>query len=199
MGQCDKKLRNSNSDSGSAGSGAGEQARRGAGEYGPNGLNRPNGQGVLHRIREKCVVLFATGCYAGYAPVAPGTFGTLVAIPLCYLLSVLGPFAGMLFIGAFTGFAVWISGQAEKAFNEKDSRLIVIDEMAGFLVTLFLIPWSAKTMVTGFLLFRLMDIAKPFPIRRIEQKARGGWGVVGDDVLAGIYANVILRIILRFF
>ncbi len=111
----------------------------------------------------------------------------------------LAPFEGMLFIGAFAGFAVWISGEAEKVFNKKDSRLIVIDEMAGFLVTLFLIPWSAKTVVIGFLLFRLMDIAKPFPIRRIESNLRGGWGVVGDDVLAGIYANAALRVVMKFF
>jgi phosphatidylglycerophosphatase A len=145
------------------------------------------------------VVLLATGCYAGYVPIAPGTFGTLVAIPLCYVLSMVGPFQGLLSIAMFSGFAVWISGEAEKIFDKKDSGLIVIDEMAGLMATLFLIPWSAKSMVTGFLLFRIMDIAKPFPIRRIEQKARGGWGVVGDDIVAGIYANVILRIILRFF
>jgi len=145
------------------------------------------------------VVLLATGCYAGYVPVASGTFGTLVAIPLCYLLSVLGPFEGTLFVVTFTGFAVWISGEAEKVFNKKDSGLIVIDEMAGFLVTMFLIPWSWKNMAIGFFLFRLMDIAKPFPIRRLGSTWPGGWGVVGDDVLAGVYANVILRFAMRLF
>ena len=144
------------------------------------------------------MVLLATGCYAGYIPIASGTFGTLVGIPLCYFLSMLGPLEGMLFIVVFAGSAVWISGEAEKVFKKKDSGLIVIDEMAGFLVTLFLIPWSAKSVVTGFLLFRLMDITKPFPIRRLEAKLPGGWGVVGDDVLAGIYANVALRVIMRF-
>jgi len=148
----------------------------------------------LLEIRKKCVVLLATGCYVGYVPVASGTFGTLVAIPLCYLLSIVGPLEGILFIGAFGGVAVWISGEAEKVFKMKDSGLIVIDEMAGFLVTMFLIPWGWKNMVIGFFLFRLMDIAKPFPIRRLESTWPGGWGVVGDDVLAGVYANVILRL-----
>jgi len=148
----------------------------------------------LLEIRKKCVVLLATGCYAGYVPVASGTFGTLVAIPLCYLLSIVGPLEGILFIGAFGGVAVWISGEAEKVFKMKDSGLIVIDEMAGFLVTMFLIPWGWKNMVIGFFLFRLMDIAKPFPIRRLESTWPGGWGIVGDDVLAGVYANVILRL-----
>lgn len=141
----------------------------------------------------------ATGCYAGYSPVAPGTFGTLVAIPLCYLLSRLGLVHGILFLGLFTGFAVWMSGEAEKVFKKKDSSLIVIDEIAGLLVTLFLIPWNVKSVVIGFFLFRLMDIAKPFPIRRLETKLPGGWGVVGDDILAGIYANVALRLAIRLF
>jgi len=143
--------------------------------------------------------LFATGGYVGHIPVASGTFGTLVAVPLCFLLSLLGPFQGMLFIVLFVGFAVWIAGEAEKVFEQKDSRLIVIDEMAGFLVTLFLIPWGTKTLVAGFLLFRLMDIAKPFPIRKLETTLPGGWGVVGDDVLAGVYANVVLSVLMRFF
>lgn len=143
------------------------------------------------------MVLLATGGYAGYIPVVPGTFGTLVAIPLCYLLSRLDPVQAILFLLLFTGFAVWIAGKAEKVFNKKDSRLIVVDEMAGFLVTLFLIPWSAKSMAVGFFLFRLIDIAKPFPIRRLE-RLPGGWGVVTDDLLAGVYANAILRVIIRF-
>ena len=65
--------------------------------------------------------------------------------------------------------------------------------------TLFLIPWTAKSVVAGFFLFRLIDIAKPFPIRRLEEKLPGGWGVVGDDILAGIYANVVLRFVIRLF
>ena len=143
------------------------------------------------------MVLLATGGCTGYLPGAPGTYGTLVAIPLCYLLSRLDPLGGILFIAAFAGFAVWISGKAEIVFKDKDSSLIVIDEMAGLMVTLFLVPWSLKSVVIGFLAFRVMDITKPFPIRRLESKLPGGWGVVGDDILAGIYANFILRIIAR--
>ncbi len=145
------------------------------------------------------MVLLATGCYAGYVPMAPGTLGTLVAVPLAYLLSLLGPLEGMLFIVVFAGFAVWVSGEGEKIFKRKDPGLIVIDEMAGFLVTLFLISWSWKNVVTGFFLFRLTDMVKPFPIRRLESKWPGGWGVVGDDMLAGVYANIILRLATRLF
>ena len=154
---------------------------------------------ALYRIREKCVVPLATGFYAGYVPVASGTCGTLVAIPLCYLLSRVNPVYEILMLVLFTGLAVWVSGEAEKMFKKKDSGLIVIDEMAGLLVTLFLIPWSVKTVVIGFFLFRLMDIVKPFPIRRLETTLPRGWGVVGDDVLAGVYANVALRLVMRIF
>ncbi len=94
---------------------------------------------------------------------------------------------------------MWVSSEAEKLFSRKDPGLIVIDEMAGFLMTLLFIPWSAKSVVIGFFVFRLMDITKPFPIRRIEAKLPGGWGVVGDDILAGIYANLVLRIVMKFF
>jgi phosphatidylglycerophosphatase A len=143
----------------------------------------------LRRISEKFVILLATGGCTGYLPGAPGTYGTLVAIPLCYLLSKLGPVQAILFV----------SGEAEKLFSRKDPGLIVIDEMAGFLMTLLFIPWSAKSLVIGFFVFRLMDITKPFPIKRIEAKLPGGWGVVGDDILAGIYANLVLRVVMKFF
>jgi phosphatidylglycerophosphatase A len=98
----------------------------------------------------------------------------------------------------FAGLAVWLAGEAEKVFEEKDSGLIVIDEMVGVLVTLLFIPWGIKSVVVGFFLFRLMDIVKPFPIRRLERSLPGGWGVVGDDVLAGVYANVALRVVMAF-
>jgi len=96
------------------------------------------------------------------------------------------------------GIAVWVSGEAEKLFNEKDSGRIVIDEIAGMSVTLFLVPWTVTSVVMGFLLFRIMDIIKPFPIRRLEHGLSGGWGVVGDDLLAGIYAQVALRVVIGF-
>ncbi len=150
-------------------------------------------------MKEKCVVLLATACYAGYVPRVPGTAGTVVGIPLCYLLSRLGPMQATVFVFLFIGLAVWVSGEAEKLLKRKDSRQIVIDEMAGLSVTLFLIPWAVTNVVIGFLLFRLIDIVKPFPIRRLESTLSGGWGVVGDDVLAGMYAHIVLRIILRVF
>ena len=152
----------------------------------------------MDSIREKGAVFLATGCCAGYMPGAPGTYGTVVAIPLCYVLSRLGLAGGLIFIGVFSGLAVWLSSEAERIFESKDSSRIVIDEMAGFLVTLFLIPWGVKSVLIGFAAFRIFDIAKPIPIRQLESRLPGGWGVVGDDVLAGVYANVVTRILLSF-
>jgi phosphatidylglycerophosphatase A len=135
----------------------------------------------LQGIRKEIVVALATGLYAGYIPIAPGTFGTLVAIPFSFFLAVLGPLEAIVFLAIFFGVAVWIAGEAEKIFQTKDSGLIVIDEMAGLLVTLYGIPLNVTSLAAGFLLFRLFDITKPFPIRRLETILPGGWGVVGDE------------------
>jgi phosphatidylglycerophosphatase A len=158
----------------------------------------PHSNSALNRVRERLVVFLATGCYAGYVPKLPGTAGSLVAIPLCYLVSRLGPTLAAFLVFVFMGLAVWVSGEAEKLFDEKDSGLIVIDEIVGMTVTLLLVPWTVTSVVFGFLLFRIMDIVKPFPIRKLESRLSGGWGVVGDDVLAGIYAHVVLRVVVGF-
>lgn len=150
----------------------------------------------MHKIQEKCVILLATGFCAGYVPIAPGTFGAVAAIPLSYLVSKIVPIQGVLLVCLIVGCSVPIAGKAEELFGTKDSGYIVIDEIAGFLVTMLLIPWSGTSVAAGFLIFRLLDITKPFPIKMLEARLPGGWGVVGDDVLAGVYANVVLRIII---
>ena len=144
------------------------------------------------------VIVLATGLFSGYMPIASGTFGTLIAIPLGYLVSRLGVIGGSLGVAVVIVVAVWSAGVAETLFRQKDSGLIVIDEIAGFLVTMLFVPWRLETVIGGFLVFRCMDISKPFPIRVLENRLPGGWGVVGDDILAGIYANVGLRILLAF-
>lgn len=152
----------------------------------------------MDRTSEKCALILATGCGAGYIPGAPGTYGTVAAIPLCYFVSRLGLLGGLIFIGGFLGIAVWASSEAERIFKSKDSSHIVVDEIAGFIVTLFLITWSVKSVLIGFVAFRVFDIAKPFPIRHLESRLPGGWGVVGDDLAAGVYANVVTRLVLSF-
>ena len=148
--------------------------------------------------KQKIIVFLATGCYVGYIPVAPGTFGSLIAIPLVWFLSRLAPFLSVIVILLFMALSIWVAGEAEKIFNQKDSGCIVIDEIAGMLATFFLVPWSIQNILAGFVLFRIFDIAKPFPIRLIDRKLKGGPGVVLDDIMAGIYANAVLRLFLFF-
>jgi len=142
-------------------------------------------------------LLLATGFGVGYSPVAPGTLGTLVAIPIYYFLSEIpSPLYEMTLIGFFF-LSVWISGNAERLFGKKDDQRIVIDEGIGFLITMLWVPKTIRFIIIGFFLFRFFDILKPFPIRRLEKRFNGGFGVVLDDVAAGVYANIILHLIHR--
>jgi len=141
------------------------------------------------------ILLLATGLGVGYSPRAPGTLGTLVAIPVYYFLSnVPSPLYEITLIG-FVFLSVWVSGNAEIFFGKKDDQRIVIDEIMGFLITMLWVPKTIRFVIIGFFLFRFFDILKPFPIRRLEKGFRGGFGVVLDDVVAGVYANIVLRLI----
>ena len=143
-------------------------------------------------------LLLATWWGVGYIPRAPGTAGTLAAIPF-YLLLRLLPLYGYLACVLGIGLAAcWAAGEAERIFQEKDSRRIVIDEVVGFFITMAALPPSWPYLVGGFCLFRFFDILKPPPIRLVERKIPGGYGVVLDDVLAGVYAQISLRIIAAF-
>jgi phosphatidylglycerophosphatase A len=141
------------------------------------------------------ILLLATGFGVGFSPIAPGTAGTLIAIPVYYFLSAIpSPVYEITLVGFFF-LSVWISENAEIFFGKKDDRRIVIDEMMGFLITMLWVPITLCFIIVGFFLFRFFDIFKPFPIRRIEKRLKGGWGIVLDDVLAGVYANIILQLI----
>jgi phosphatidylglycerophosphatase A len=143
-------------------------------------------------------LVIATGFGIGYSPIAPGTLGTLVAIPIYYFLSEIpSPIYEITLIASFF-LSVWLSANAETYYNKKDDQRIVIDEVMGFLITMLWIPKTAHFIIIGFFLFRFFDILKPFPIRRMERKLKGGFGVVLDDVLAGVYANIILHLIHLF-
>lgn len=143
------------------------------------------------------ILFLATGAGSGYFPWMPGTVGSLAGILLYYSLRSMprGPY--LAFVVAFFFLAVWVAGLAEVIFGAKDPQRIVIDEIVGMLVTLVLLPLSWKTALVGFVLFRVFDIWKPFPIRLVQDNIPGGWGVVGDDVVAAIYANLILQILVR--
>jgi phosphatidylglycerophosphatase A len=141
----------------------------------------------------RLVHFLAFGFGAGYLPKAPGTFGTLVAIPLYLLMQ---PLAGWLYAAivlALFGAGVWICAQTERDLGVHDHPGIVWDEIVGFLITMFLAPSGWVWIVLGFLLFRIFDIWKPWPIRQIERRIRGGLGNMLDDALAAVYAFVVLQ------
>jgi phosphatidylglycerophosphatase A len=141
------------------------------------------------------ILLLATGFGVGYSPIAPGTLGTLIAIPIYYFLSEIpSPLYEITLIG-FVFLSVWISENAEIFLGKKDDQRIVIDEIMGFLITMLWVPKTIRFIIIGFFLFRFFDILKPFPIRRLEKRLKGGFGVVLDDVAAGVYANIILQLI----
>lgn len=146
---------------------------------------------------KKIILFFATGGGVGFLPGAKGTYGTAVGLLLYWAVHGFSPLHFFLFTFTFFFLAVWASSLAESFFQEKDSQKIVIDEIAGYLVTMLFIPFQWKFAIAGFIAFRLFDILKPFPISAVERKVKGGWGVVLDDILAGVFANVILQIVIR--
>ena len=136
----------------------------------------------------------ATGFGAGYLPKAPGTWGSLVALPLHFFLRQLAPNHYALALTGIFFIAVITAGQAEKILDRKDPGVVVIDEVIGMLITLIAAPNNPLIWLLGFALFRFFDIFKPYPIRLIDQRVNGGMGIVLDDVLAGIYSLIILQI-----
>jgi phosphatidylglycerophosphatase A len=140
----------------------------------------------------------ALGLGAGLAPVAPGTFGTLVALPIAWLLHATGSDAiylaatGLLFVAG-----VFAADAAARALGVADHGAIVIDEIVAFLVVLFFTPRTWLAQAAAFALFRLFDIVKPPPIREVDARMKGGVGVMLDDLLAAAYTLVVLAVAAR--
>jgi len=135
----------------------------------------------------------ATALGAGYSPVAPGTCGTLVTIPLAWALAPLPLWQFLVVTAAITLLAIWAAARADIAWGTHDSGRIVIDEVAGYLVTVALVDrTSGVALGIGFIVFRFLDITKPPPVRWLDQNLPGGWGVVLDDVAAGVMGCAIM-------
>ena len=143
---------------------------------------------------QRLILILASGFGAGYSPLAPGTVGTLFAIPMALVLSLLPPPLRELTLITFCFLSFWIADKAQSHWGRRDDPRIVIDEIVGFLLTMLWLPMTIGWIIAGFFLFRFFDILKPPPIRRLEE-VRGGFGVVLDDVLAGIYGNIVLQLI----
>lgn len=146
-------------------------------------------------MRKKLITFLATGAYAGYLPVMPGTFGTLWGVPLAYISSKM-PLAGQAaFTLAVCLVSIYIAGRECGNTGEKDPSRVVIDETAGYLVSFFLMPFTLFNVILVFILFRIFDILKPYPVGAIDRGVGGGTGVVLDDIGAGVYAGASAHLI----
>jgi len=148
-------------------------------------------------IYGKTALILGTWFGSGLMPFASGTFGTLAAVPLAVLWSFFSPLFGALILIVMILVAIWASQVVQNLLERVDPSEVVIDEVVGFLLTLLWIPISWGTLLAGFLLFRLFDIWKPWPAGPAE-RLHGGFGIVLDDLVAGLYANLALRMILFF-
>ena len=135
-------------------------------------------------------LIIASVAGAGYSPLAPGTVGSLVALVAIWFL----PFTPLTLAGtlvAVTVLGIWASRRVERALGKKDPSVIVIDEVAGMLMSVLFLPRTIPVLVTAFVLFRIFDIWKPFPARE-SQALSGGLGVMLDDLIAGLYALILV-------
>ncbi|MDC1527605.1 phosphatidylglycerophosphatase A [Gammaproteobacteria bacterium] len=144
------------------------------------------------------VHLLAFGFGSGLSPRAPGTMGTIVAVPLYLLMATfLSQYAylGLILVSFVIG--IYLCGRTAKDLGVHDHGGIVWDEFVGYWITMFMVPLTWYWVLAGFMLFRLFDILKPFPIGWLDRKVEGGLGIMLDDVLAGVYAAICLQLIIQ--
>jgi phosphatidylglycerophosphatase A len=144
-------------------------------------------------MKTRLALLLATALNLGYSPVAPGTAGSLGGLVVLVALRRIGsgPLEYLVIL-ILLGLGVWSARVAEHHFGLEDPGPVVIDEVVGMLISLVWIAATWQTLVAGFLLFRVFDIVKPYPANRLE-RLHGGFGIMADDVMAGIYANLALQ------
>ncbi|MEW5250465.1 phosphatidylglycerophosphatase A [Microbulbifer sp. 2201CG32-9] len=151
-------------------------------------------QPTLRQVLRSPTLLLAFGFGSGLSPRAPGTAGTLMAVPFWWLLQSLPPAWYLAIVVAAALLGCYLCGAASRALGVHDHGGIVWDEMVGYWLTMFMAPAGWGWALYGFLLFRLFDIAKPQPIRWADRQVRGGWGVMLDDILAAGYAALVLQL-----
>jgi len=142
------------------------------------------------------ILFLAFGFGSGLAKKAPGTCGTMAAIPLYLLIAQTGNLIYSLLTLVVTIAGIWICDSAADKLGEHDFGGIVWDEIAGYLITLWFIPFTWLNVGLGFVLFRFFDILKPWPIKIADRRVKGGFGIMLDDVLAAVFANIVLRLVL---
>jgi len=147
-------------------------------------------------MKKEVIKFLATGAYSGLFPIVAGTIGTIPAWLIAFFLIGNNPLIlGLITLVTF-GLSIWVAGKAEKLYGH-DAKKIVIDEWAGMFLTLLLLPFSLTNYLIAFFAFRFFDVAKIPPASQME-KLSGGWGITLDDIVAGIYANILTRIIIYF-
>ncbi len=144
------------------------------------------------------VHFLAFGFGAGLSPWAPGTAGSVVGLLIYLLLAGLSDLVFISVVLFLFVVGVWICGRSSKKLGVHDHGGIVWDEIVGILIALFHVPLSIPWLVTGFLLFRLFDIVKPWPIKWLDKRVDGGFGIMIDDVLAGVFAFLILQLLQEY-
>lgn len=147
---------------------------------------------------DRLILFLATGAYFGYIPYFPGTVGSLLGVGLYLLLSLISGYLHILLLISLIGLGVPVAGQAEAFLGARDARPIIIDEILGYQIAMLFLPSRPISLFLAFLLFRFYDIWKPFPIKQ-SQKLPGGLGVVADDLVAGAYTNITLRLFNSLF
>ncbi len=157
--------------------------------------NGPLPKGFLRNPIHFVAFGFGSGC----SPIAPGTIGTLVAVPLYLLIQDLSLIAYAVMLVLTFSLGVWLCANTSQALGVHDHGGIVWDEFVGYWITMFAAPSPWYWCVIGFLLFRIFDIWKPFPISWLDKKVHGGLGIMIDDVLAGVFALVCLQILATLF
>ena len=150
----------------------------------------------LQRAGDFLVKATSTVFFIGYLPLIPGTFGSIAGVGLFYLLKGTTAVTYFLFISGIIALGLITSGRMEKLLNKKDPGCIVIDEVAGMLIALSFMPYDFKIIFLAFIIFRILDTLKPYPAARL-QNMHGAVGVIGDDLVAGIYTNIVLQVILK--
>ena len=147
---------------------------------------------------DRVVIFLASGAYVGYIPIASGTFGSLLALPLLVGLarSAWSPAAIVALIAVASILAMPVCGRADRIYGQSDSSRIVLDEVCGMLIAGALLPPTVWALGLAFAAFRLFDIVKPFPAGHFDRQVKNGVGVVADDLVAGIYANLVVRMLL---
>lgn len=146
-------------------------------------------------MRSRLALALATVFGVGYAPVASGTFGTLAGVPLAWVASGWSWPAQLSLLAGLTLVAVWAAHETGRRLGVVDARQIVLDEVAGLLVTTLFFPLTPAALVVAFFLFRLFDILKPWPASYFDRKVKNGVGVVFDDLFAGVYARASLALL----